>query len=113
MRETKRWVDAFIWLSSMGGLSCDSVWLRTNTEDIKETPNVLIYPNPTADRITIQNLPASDIPYKILNKNGHLLDQGIYRTGDDIKIPVGVNIIKLELEGQIISKVIYNVGDLR
>ncbi len=92
---------------------CDSVWLRTNTEDIKETPNVLIYPNPTADRITIQNLPDSGIPYKILNKNGHLLDQGIYRTGDYIKIPLGINIIKLEHEGQVMSKVIYNIGDLR
>ncbi len=58
--------------------ACDSILIRTSTEDVSRDPFVL-YPNPTYDIVYVQN-PEYDLSYRLTNIHGQVVAQGIYTT---------------------------------
>ncbi len=58
--------------------ACDSILIRTSTEDVLRDPFIL-YPNPTDDIVYIQN-PEYDLSYRLTNIHGQVVAQGIYTT---------------------------------
>ena len=73
--------------------ACDSILIRTSTEDILRDPFVL-FPNPTDDIVYIEN-PDHDLTYRLTNIHGQVIAQGVYTTSGIVLPSLGVYFITL------------------
>lgn len=86
---------------------CDSTWISTNTSDII-IDNLLIYPNPAEDIISINGL-SNDVPFEIFTIDGKMFKKGNTKDNSLSIEEEGIYIIKLYLNGSWVSKMITKI----
>lgn len=90
------------------GYPCDSTWLLSSIESIKEEININLYPNPTSDILFIDGI-ENDVDYEVYSATGKLLDAGV-SSNKSIRLKMeGLNMLRFNVNGSWINKMVTKV----
>jgi len=76
---------------------CDSTWILTSTNDLKETSRIKLYPNPADGIVQIDNW-ESPQEFYIYDIRGIKIQEGISRNGIINLERKGINIVRLRID---------------
>jgi len=88
--------------------ACDSSTITTGIVTLSNSADILLYPNPATDKITVELHPSNNAAYSIMDLCGRIVESG-YGTGNIFEIPLaaqvnGAYVVQITTGGQKIQQ---------